>query len=427
MLKGNEPRPKSLHPYAARDGRGSVAIVRVQSGKDSPPMKRTRLSTLASLSLPALLALSAVPNGPSQAQELPKQRPVDTQPNDFSGTLERADKDMALVIKKLMALGAKPIGTLSVEETRKGPTPADAVKAVLKDEGKDLTAITTAMKVKKQDATYPTGGGTQPLRIYTPEGPAPQGGFPVIVYFHGGGWVIADINTYEASAMALAQKANAIVASAEYRHAPENKFPAQHEDANAAYRWVLQSARSWGGDANRVAVVGESAGGNLAVNVAITARDQKLQMPLYVLSVYPIAGTATNTPSYMKNANAIPLNKSGMEWFFKNAISKPEDMQDPRLNLLGHANLMGLPPTFVITAEIDPLMSEGKMLADKLKQAGVATKYENFAGVTHEFFSMGIVVKTADRAEDMAAEALKKAFHVTNAGTTGQGMGNQKK
>jgi acetyl esterase/lipase len=362
---------------------------------------------LASVSLAALGGFVLVAQ-PREAAAQAQQQHASS--SEHSGTMERADKDMARVIKKLMDLGAKPIGTQSVEETRKGPTPADAVKAVLKDEGKDPSAVMAQMKVKKQDMTYPTGGGTQAVRIYTPEGQVPQGGFPVIVYYHGGGWVIADIDTYEASAMALAHKVNAIVASVEYRHAPENKFPAQHEDANAAYKWVLDNAGQWNGNPRRIAVAGESAGGNLAVNVAIAARDQNMQMPAYVVSVYPIAGTDTNTPSYQKNANAVPLSKPAMEWFFKNTVSKPEDMQDPRLDLVGKANLKGLPPTLVITDEIDPLMSEGSTLASKLKQAGVETKHQNFEGATHEFFSMGAVVKDGERAEDLAAKELKDAL-----------------
>lgn len=372
---------------------------------------KTKLKALAGLSsVSAFVVLTAIggPMTPTQAQ--PQAQSAKQQMSEHSGTLQRADKDMARVISKLVALGAKPIGTMSVEETRKQPTPADAVHAVLKDEGKDPATVMAQMKVRKQDVSYPTAGGTQPIRIYTPEGQAPQGGWPVIVYFHGGGWVIADINTYEASAMALASKTKAIVASVEYRHAPEHKFPAQHEDANAAYKWVLENARSWNGDSKQIALAGESAGGNLAVNVAINARGQKWQMPLYIVAVYPVAGTDTNTPSYQKNADAVPLSKMAMEWFVSNVISKSADKQDPRLDLVGHADLKGLPPTLVITADIDPLMSEGTMLADKLKRSGVETKSENFSGATHEFFSMGAVVKSADRAEDTAARELKLAF-----------------
>jgi acetyl esterase/lipase len=230
---------------------------------------------------------------------------------------------------------------------------------VLKDEGK--TAPMPA--VKKQDMTYPIEGGTQPVRIYTPEN-AGSGPLPVIVYYHGGGWVIANIDTYESSALALASKAKAIVVSVEYRHAPEAKFPAAHEDSFAAYKWALEKAASFGGDPAHVAVAGESAGGNLAANVAIMARDQKVQMPLHMLLVYPVAGTDMNTPSYIANQNAMPLSKGAMGWFVGKVLAKPEDAMNPMLNLTTKADLKGLPPATIITAEIDPLMSDGVMLAE---------------------------------------------------------------
>lgn len=333
--------------------------------------------------------------------------------------MKRADKDMRRVLAKLQEIGAKPLGTQSVEETRQGPTPADAVKAVLKDEGKNPDAFMAQVKVKKQDMTYPTGGGEQPVRIYSPEGESSTGqGMPVIVYYHGGGWVIADINTYESSTMALAKKARAIVVSVEYRHAPENKFPAAHEDAFAAYQWTLKNAQQWGGDPSRVAVAGESAGGNLAANVAIMARDQNVQKPVHMLLIYPVAGVNMNTPSYKENENAMPLSKMAMEWFVKNTVKSEQDLQSPMLDIVGKADLKDLPDATVITAEIDPLMSEGKMLVDKLKHAGSEVKYQNYSGVTHEFFGMDAVVKDADRAQDLAAAELREAFSAKATGST---------
>jgi acetyl esterase len=368
---------------------------------------------LATVSISAVAVFGSL----ASAQTAQHSTPAAAAHADDSGTMQRADKDMKRVLSKLQELGAKPLGTQSVEETRKGPTPADAVKAVLKDEGKDPQVLMAQMKVQKKDMSYPTGGGSQTIRIYTPED-AGSGPMPVIVYYHGGGWVIADLDTYESSAMALAHKAKAIVASVEYRHAPENKFPAAHEDAFAAYQWVLQNAGQFGGDPKRVALAGESAGGNLATNVALAARDQKVQEPLHMLLVYPVAGTDTNTPSYQKNANAIPLGKQGMEWFVQNTISKPEDKQDSRLDLVGKAPLKGLPPATIIAAEIDPLMSEGKVLADKLKQAGVETTYHSYSGVTHEFFGMDAVVADAKKAQDVAAKDLHDAFAVKATGST---------
>ena len=356
--------------------------------------------TLTSASLGALLAFGS-PSLGARAQTAPPA-------TQDSGTLRRADADMRRVIEKLMQLGAKPLGTQTVEETRRGPSPADAVKAVLKDQGKDPAALMAAMGVKKQDMTYPTAGGTQAIRIYTPAGGS--GPLPVIVYIHGGGWVIADLDTYESSAMALAKKTGAIVASVEYRHAPEHRFPAAHEDTFAAYKWVLQNAASFGGDPKRVAIAGESAGGNMAINVAIRARDEKVQAPLHMLLVYPVAGTDLTTPSYKQDEHAVPLSKPAIEWFVKNTIQSPADLQDPRLNVYGKANLAGLPPATIINAEIDPLASDGQLLAEKLRAAGVKVTHELYKGVTHEFFGMDAVVADAGRAQDLAARDLKAAL-----------------
>ena len=227
--------------------------------------------------------------------------------------------------------------------------------------------------VTAENTTYEGPGGKVDARIYRPEGPKDKA-LPVVLCFRGGGFVIADLDTYDASARALEKMTNAIVVSADYRRAPENKFPAAHEDALAAYKWVLANAADWGGDPKRIALAGESAGGNLAINTDIAARDQNLQAPVYQLFVYPVAGVDTNTPSYKKNANAKPLNKAKMEWFFFHAGKSPEDKKDPRLDIVGKAKLAGLPPTTVITAEIDPLRSEGQTLAAKLKENGVAVK-----------------------------------------------------
>ena len=373
----------------------------------------TKLMTRSTLAL-HLMAGAAMFSTGAVAQEKAAEAAMSDKPSVAesadSGTMKRADKeDMLLVLQKMQELGIKPIDSRTVEEARAQPTPADAVKAVLKDQGKDPVALMAAMKVSKKDMTYPIAEGTQPIRIYTPEG-AGAGPLPVIVYYHGGGWVIANIDTYESSAMALAKKTGAIVASVEYRHAPEAKFPAAHEDSFAAYKWVVDHAGEFGGDAKKLALVGESAGGNLAANVAIMARDQNVQAPLQMVLVYPVAGTDMNTPSYIANQNAIPLSKGAMGWFVDKVLAKPEDAKSPMLNLTTMADLKGLPPATVITAEIDPLMSDGKMLAEKLEAAGVKTTYQNNEGVTHEFFGMDAVLDDAKRAQDFAVNDLKAAF-----------------
>ncbi|RYD92916.1 MAG: alpha/beta hydrolase, partial [Sphingomonadales bacterium] len=261
-------------------------------------------------------------------------------------------------------------------------------------------------KVNTKNVTYPAGEGTQKARVYTPDGA--KGPLPVILYIHGGGWVIADIDVYDSSPRALATAANAIVVSIEYRHAPEAKFPAAHDDANAAYKWVLADAAKWGGDPARIAIVGESAGGNMAVNVAQFARDNALAAPKHVVAVYPVANTG-DTPAKATYADAKPLNKPMLDWFFKHTLASPDQATDPRLNLIT-SKLNGLPPTTIILAEIDPLHDDGTSLADAIKAAGGQVELKEYAGVTHEFFGMGAVVADAKAAVDFAGGKLKDAL-----------------
>ena len=313
------------------------------------------------------------------------------------------DAQMQAVLDQLAALKGKPIETLTPAEARKQPTPTDAVKALLAKQGKP-TAPPPGVTLSNR--SVPGAAGNLPANIYTPAGAGP---FPVIVYFHGGGWVIANKDVYDGGARALSMMANAIVISADYRQGPEHKFPAAHDDAVAVYEWALKNAAALKGDPKRIALAGESAGGGLAVATAIAARDKKLQMPLAIVSVYPIAGSDTTTPSYVENATAKPLNRPMMSWFFDNYLRSAADRQDPRINLVA-ANLQGLPPTTIINAQIDPLRSDGEMLAQKLQAAGVGVTQKTYDGVTHEFFGMGVVLDKAKDAEGMAADALKRAF-----------------
>ena len=313
------------------------------------------------------------------------------------------DAQMQAVLDELGAMNGKPIETLSAPEARKQPTPTDAVKAVMAKQGKPAAP---PAGVTLTNRTIPGAAGQMPTNVYTPDGAGP---FPVIVYYHGGGWVIGSKDVYDGGARAIAMMANAIVISSDYRVGPEHKFPASHDDAVAAYEWALRNAASLKGDPKKVALVGESAGGGLAVATAIAARDRKLQMPLAIISVYPIAGSDTTTASYVEHANAKPLNRAMMSWFFDKYLRSAADRQDPRINLVA-ADLKGLPPTTIINAAIDPLRTDGELLATKLKAAGVTVDQRTYDGVTHEFFGMGAVHDKAKDAEGMAASALRKAF-----------------
>jgi acetyl esterase len=350
-----------------------------------------------------LLFLAAAACGGRQTIEARAAAPLDS--TAASTTMPAtADPQMQAVLTELAALGPKPIPQLSAVGARKQPTPADAVKALLKKQGKSISPEAVGSVANR---TIQGPGGSIPIRIYTPAG---QGPFPVVVYYHGGGWVIADLDTYDASPRALSNLANAVVVSSHYRQGPEHKFPAAHEDAFAAYRWVLGNAKSVKGDSAKVAVAGESAGGNLAAAVAMMARDSGAQLPAYQVLVYPIAGFDTNTPSYRENAAAKPLDRPMMQWFFKQYLRTSEDGKNPLIDLV-HADLKGLPAATVITAEIDPLRSEGKALADAMRSAGAEVDYKNYEGSAHEFFGMGAVLDDAKAAQQQAAAGLKKGFH----------------
>ena len=326
-----------------------------------------------------------------------------------TGTMYTADGDMQMVLDSLASLGGKPIETLSVAEARMQPTVTDAVKAVLTKLGKSTDPAVLVPGVTSADGEIPGAAGPLPVRIYTPKTAGP---FPVIVYFHGGGWVIADKDVYDGGARGLSQAANAIVVSVDYRRAPEAKFPAAWNDSLAAYRWVTANAGSLNG-AQKFALAGESAGGNLAVATAVAARDAGLPKPSAILAVYPVGQTGdTNTPSYVDSATAKPLNKAMIGWFVDKLLARPEDKMDLRLDIV-HADLKGLPPTLIINAEIDPLRSDGEMLAAALSSAGVSVERKVYRGVTHEFFGTAAVVAKAREAQALAGLQMKKAFAAT--------------
>ncbi|MBC7451055.1 MAG: alpha/beta hydrolase [Cytophagales bacterium] len=311
--------------------------------------------------------------------------------------------ELLAVIEKLKSFNAPDITTLTGAEARKQPTPTDAVMALIKEHN----IVLPSSKVDTSGKDIPVKGGSIHLRIYTPkEGTGP---FPVIVYYHGGGWVIANLDTYDASAKTLAEQTGSVLVSVAYRQAPEHKFPTAHNDSYAAYEWVLKNAASIKGDPKQVVVAGESAGGNLACAVSIMARDKGIALPIHQLLVYPIAGYDTTTASYEKYADAKPLNKPMMEWFFKQYLNSPKDGSNKWIALV-NANLKGLPPTTLITAELDPLQSDGELLSEKLKAAGVKVEFKKYDGVTHEFFGMGAISPKAMQAEMFASEEIKKSF-----------------
>ena len=320
----------------------------------------------------------------------------------YSGVTPTADNQA--VIDALKAMNLRPYHTLTAAEARQQPLFGDGVKAVMRARG---MSVAPPADVTERDVTVQGAAGPLTAKLYTPAGAA--GPLPLIVYFHGGGWVIASADAYAASTRALAKQVGAAVLSVNYRLAPEAKFPAQHQDALAAYRWALANARSLGADANRVALAGESAGGNLSVATAVAARDAGVPLPRAILSVYPIAGSDLNTKSYQENAQAFVLNRAAMAWFLYNTMATAADAKDPRINLIA-ADLRGLPPVTLVQAEIDPLRTEGDLLADRLRAAGVTVNQRLYPRVTHEFFGAAAVIDEAKQAQAFASQNLRQAL-----------------
>jgi acetyl esterase/lipase len=324
-----------------------------------------------------------------------------------TGTKYKADPEMRDLLMALAGLNGKPIETLSVAEARLQPTMADAVNAVLQKGGMETDPAKLVPDVTTVDTTIPALDGAElTATVYTPTGPGP---FPAVVYFHGGGWVIGNRQVYDAGARALAKGAQAVVISVDYRLAPEHKFPTAWDDALATYKWTAAKIGSWRGDPRRLALAGESAGGNLAISTAIATAAAGLTRPKAVIAIYPVSQTGDTTESYVDSVNAKPLNKAMMTWFFDKTLNGPADKTNPRLDVV-HAKLALLPAVTIINAQIDPLRSDGAILEEALKQAGVPVTRREYEGVTHEFFGAAAVLPAAKKAQAFAADQLKDAF-----------------
>jgi acetyl esterase len=322
-----------------------------------------------------------------------------------------ADPQMQAILDQFAKFNAPPLERLSPENARNLPTLKNAVEEMTAEHF-PARAMTLAKPmpepVGKIGHVLITGpDGDLLARVYTPKGDGP---FPVLVYFHGGGWVIANLEVYEPSCRALCNAAECVVVSVAYRQAPEHKYPAAVEDAYAATQWVLANAGRLGGDPRRVAVGGESAGGNLATVACLKARDQGGVMPVAQLLIYPVTDSRMNTPSYRENTASQPLHSAMLPWFWKHYLNSEAEGSEPYASPMQATSLRGLPPAIVITAEIDPLRDEGEAYAQRLTEAGVQVHAKRYDGVTHEFFGLAGVVPKAKEALQDAVAGLKEAF-----------------
>jgi acetyl esterase len=256
-----------------------------------------------------------------------------------------------------------------------------------------------------EDGTVPGAAGDLRARVYRPEGDGP---FPTVVFFHGGGWVIGDLDTHDNQARSVCRGARAVVISVDYRLAPEHPFPAAADDAVAAARYVAAHLGEFGGD-DRLAVAGDSAGGNLAAVAAQQLHADGTPVAAQFL-IYPAVDSAGEYPSRVENAKGYFLEQPTMDWFYGHYAGAWEDAADPRLSPL-HADLTGLAPALVVTAEFDPLRDEGEAYAEKLRAAGVRVEQQRYDGMIHGFFDMGPISPAAQAAIEESCARFGELLH----------------
>ena len=261
-----------------------------------------------------------------------------------------------------------------------------------------------------ENLTIPGSGGDIPIRIYRSSG---EQNLPLLMWFHGGGWVLGNLENGELRCRTLANKVGCVVVSVDYGLAPETPFPGAINDCAAATTWAASAAKALGIDPQRIAVGGDSAGGNLAACVALRARDTGLNLSFQLL-VYPIIQADFDRPSYIENAEGLLLTRSTMQWFWDCYVPNPQDRNNPEVAPICAKDLSGLPPALVLTAEFDPLRDEAEAYGAALKAAGVDAVTQRYHGMIHAFFMMSTEnsVDEIDSASNESIQALRRAFNI---------------
>ena len=314
---------------------------------------------------------------------------------------------MLQVLQERQAMHAREPSDLQVYRARDVPTMSEAADAIPNVKGlpADVTQVPHVERLQPQGP-----GGLLSAEVYRPD---MAKNLPVILYYPGGTWATGALEQYQETPRELAKRTGWIVVTLSPRLAPEAKFPAIHDDAFALYRWARANMRSWGGDPTRVALAGEGPGGNLALSVALQARDQAGQgggvpLPDQLLLITPVAGTNLHTRSMRENAGSRPLTRSTVSW--AQDLYASGHLRDPRIDLAARNDFARMPPTTFILAPIDPLRSGAETLAAKMRASAVPTEVRLFPGMTYDFFGLGQRVPEAAQAEDYAVSRLKAAF-----------------
>jgi acetyl esterase/lipase len=308
------------------------------------------------------------------------------------------DPDAAAVFKAFQEAGRPPYESVSPAEARELYLKA---RVVTNPEPPELKSV--------QALAIPAPAGTIPARVYTPTTLRQTNGLaPGLVFFHGGGWVIGNLDSHDVVCRTVAREGELIVISVDYRLSPEHKFPAAVEDSIAATEWIAKNGARLGIDAARLSVGGDSAGGNLAAVVAIHARDAGNQPKLAgQLLIYPGTDFRMTHSSHSEPETSILLTHSVIRWFRDHYLNSAADVDDWRASPARVENLAGLPPAYLLTAGADPLRDEGDEFAGRLKQAGVPVRYRNFPGQFHGFFTMGKLLPQANVAAREIGDWLK--------------------
>jgi len=307
------------------------------------------------------------------------------------------DPDAAAVFRAFQEAGRPPYETVS---------PAEARELYLK--GRLVTNPEPPELQSVRPLTIPSPAGPIPARVYTPIKLRKAGGLaPGLVFFHGGGWVIGDLDSHDVVCRKLADEGELIVVSVDYRLAPEHKFPAAVDDAIAATKWIAGNAVQLSIDGSRLMVGGDSAGGNLAAVVAIAARDGNGPAIAAQVLIYPAIDFAMTHPSHSEPETSLLLTHSVIRWFRDHYLNGAADVHDWRASPVRARTLIGLPPAYVLTAGADPLRDEGNEYAERLKEAGVAVTHRTFPGQFHGFFTMGKLLQKANVAASEIGVWLK--------------------